>query len=43
MKATWDRKDIEAMYQNHLNFSPEQARELANCYGGATQADINAP
>jgi len=40
MKASWDRKDYEAMSQNHCHFSQEQVRELANRYGGVMQADI---
>ena len=28
MKATWDRKDYEAMNQNYLHFSEEQIRQL---------------
>jgi hypothetical protein len=33
MKANWDRKDFEAMSQNNLHFSEEQARQLATQYG----------
>jgi hypothetical protein len=35
MKASWDRKDYEAMYQNHFHFSQEQVREFATQYGGS--------
>jgi len=35
MKPNWDRKDYEAMSQNHFHFSREQVGELATQYGGA--------
>ena len=35
MKASWDRKDYEAMSQNHFHFSQEQVGELATQYGAA--------
>jgi hypothetical protein len=35
MKASWDRKDYEAMSQNHFQFSQEQVGELATQYGAA--------
>jgi hypothetical protein len=39
MKATWDTNDLEAMAQNNLHFSPEQARELSSRYGTGREAE----
>jgi hypothetical protein len=36
MKATWDRKDYEAMNQKYLHFSKEQVRQLRSRYSTAT-------
>jgi hypothetical protein len=35
MKATWGHDDFQAMTQNRVHFSPEQARELAARYGSS--------
>jgi len=35
MKSNWDRKDYEAMSQNHFHFSQEQVAELETQYGAA--------
>jgi hypothetical protein len=39
MKANWDRKDYEAMSQNHFHFSREQIRQLTQRYGASTRVD----
>jgi hypothetical protein len=41
MKASWDRKDYEAMSQNHFHFSKEQARELASRYSAAESGEVS--
>jgi hypothetical protein len=38
MKAIWNINDLQAMAQNNLHFSPQQARELTSRYGTAHQA-----
>jgi hypothetical protein len=35
MKAHWDLKDYQAMYQHRFRFSDRQAYQLANRYGGS--------
>jgi hypothetical protein len=42
MKAIWNMNDFQAMAQNNLHFSPQQARELISRYGTAHQADAGA-
>jgi hypothetical protein len=39
MKAIWNQNDFQAMAQNNLHFSREQARELTSRYGTAHQAE----
>jgi len=40
MKASWDRKDYEAMSQNHFHFSQEQVRELRVRYSASGAEDV---
>jgi hypothetical protein len=42
MKAMWNMNDFQAMAQNNLHFSREQARELTSRYGTAHQAEASA-
>jgi hypothetical protein len=42
MKAAWNVNDFQAMAQNNLHFSHEQARELTSRYGTAHQAEAGA-
>ncbi len=42
MKATWNMNDFQAMAQNDLHFSREQARELTSRYGTPRQAEDGA-
>jgi hypothetical protein len=42
MKAIWNMNGFQAMAQNNLHFSSEQARELTNRYGTAHQAEAGA-
>ena len=42
MKATWNMNDFQAMAQNNLHFSSEQARELTSRYGIAPRAEAGA-
>jgi hypothetical protein len=39
MKALWNMNDFQAMAQNNLHFSHEQARELTSRYGTAHQVE----
>jgi hypothetical protein len=42
MKTMWNRNDFQAMAQNELHFSREQARELTSGYGTAHHAESGA-
>ena len=42
MKAMWTVNDFQAMAQNNLHFSSEQARELTSRYGTPRQAEAGA-
>jgi hypothetical protein len=42
MKAMWNMNDFQAMAQDNLHFSREQARELASRYGTSRRAEAGA-
>jgi hypothetical protein len=42
MKPHWESGDFQAMAQNRLHFSAEQARELTNRYGTGRSTEIDA-